>query len=47
MNFIASMLLLITDNQEHLAFGIFLHFLSDQDLKMESTFVTGLPELVV
>ena len=47
MNFIGSMLLLVSKNKEHIAFMIFLHFLGDKSLKMECMFVQGLPELAV
>ena len=47
MNFIVSVILQITGNREYLAMLVFVHFLNDRNLKMESLFHTGLPELHV
>ena len=47
MNFIASVLLGITDNQEYKAFYIFIYLLQDKEIRMESLFFQGLPELSV
>lgn len=38
MNFIASVLLGICDNQEYKAFYVFIHLLQDKELRMESLF---------
>jgi len=47
MNFVVAMLLKIVDNEEHLAFMLSVHFLGDRNLKMESLYVSGIPEMAV
>lgn len=47
MNFIGSVILSITENDEAEAFLIFTHFLGDSELRMENLFLPGLPELQV
>ena len=45
MNFMVSIILEITGNNEHITFLIFQYFLMSKRHKVESVFMQGLPEL--